>query len=56
MLAVALSLVLIVSTSLLLYQFWTHALGGESAGTDDAPVRALTNETAAPAFRTDTAA
>jgi hypothetical protein len=61
MFAIAMSLVLLTSTALLLYQFWTGALVGEDAAAGDvASPRPLPDEPARPApspgFRTDTAA
>lgn len=61
MFAIAMSLVLLISTGLLLYQFWTGALLGDDATAGDpASLRALSDEPARPApspgFRTDTAA
>jgi len=60
MFAIAMSLVLLISAALLLYQFWTGALLGDDAAADDPPLRALPDEPARPApspgFRTDTAA
>lgn len=61
MFAIAMSFVLLTSTALLLYQFWTGALlGDDAAAGDPASLRALPDEPAPPVpsagLRADTAA
>ena len=63
--AIAISIVLLVSTAMLLHQFWTAALDAREAGEDvpeafpgrpKRPSRIDAHQPAPPTYRTDTAA